>query len=193
VRPDKGVRELFDAALMLMRDFDDVDFHLAGEYAWRNPFADRLIEDVKARGLEGRIRFVGEIKDVDGLLRQCDLHVCPSISVNESFPNVVLEAKAQSLPSVVFPTAGLPEAVTHLVDGYICPERSASALYEGIKYFIVNPAALREMGEAARRSLARFSEERAADHWSKVFGIQPLDARSGRAASGGRSSVLSQS
>ena len=38
------------------------------------------------------------------------MHVCPSLSAGDSFPNVILDAKKAGLPSVVFPTAGLPEA-----------------------------------------------------------------------------------
>lgn len=168
IRPEKGIRELVDAARRLIRERDDVDFYLAGEHRWQNPFADALIRELQADGLESRIRIVGEIADVFGLLDQCDLHVCPSRSAGESFPNVVLEAKRCGLPSVVFPVAGLPEAVDDRVDGYVCPEPTAAALYEGLRFFIDDRSRLAAAARAARASLERFSAERAATAWVSV-------------------------
>jgi glycosyltransferase involved in cell wall biosynthesis len=169
IRPGKGVRELFDVALRLVRERGDVSFYLVGEHKWQNPFAEGLLGELRERDLVGRINILDEIEDVGGLLAQCDLHVCPSVSPAESFPNVVLEAKSQGVPSVVFPTAGLPESVTHLVDGYVCRDTSLGALYDGIRYFLDDPESLKLAGEAARRSLERFPRERIADQWAEVF------------------------
>lgn len=169
LRREKGVKELFDASLQIVRERSDVDFYFAGDYEWRNPFAKGLVTLVKAKNLESRIHFTGEIGDVDGLLAQCHLHACPSLSPRESFPNVVLEAKSHGIPSVAFATSGLPEAITHLVDGYLCHEKCAKALYEGIRYFLDNPSALEAAGRAARQSLARFSRERISNQWAEVF------------------------
>lgn len=167
--PEKGVKELFEVALRIVHEHCDVDFYFAGDHEWKNPFAKSLIRSVQAKNLDSRIQFIGEIEDVFGLLAQCHLHVCPSRSPGESFPNVVLEAKSRGLPSVVFLTAGIPEAVTHKVDGYICRDKSAQALYEGIRYFLDDPAALTVAGGEAKRSLERFSRERIGDQWAEVF------------------------
>lgn len=168
VTPGKGVKELFEVALRIVRERTDVDFCFAGDHEWRNPFAKALIQEVRAKKLETRIQFVGEIEDVFGLLSQCDLHVCPSVFA-EGFGLVVLEAKSQSVPSVVFPSGGLQETVTHLVDGYLCREKSVQALYEGILYFLDDPAALKVAGKAAKQSLESFCRERIADEWVSVF------------------------
>lgn len=169
----KGVRELVDAAVRLVRARKNVSFYIAGDHEWRNPFAKGLMAEVARLGLEQRIRFTGEIQDITGLLAQCDLHVCPSV-FEEPFGIVVLEAKNQGIPSVVFPSGGLTEVVTPLVDGYVCNEKSADALCEGITYFLDDPAALAAASEAARMSLVRFSTERASEEWAAVFREQPL-------------------
>lgn len=167
VRPDKGMKELFEVAMRVSHERNDVDFYFAGEYGWLNPFAEALVQEVRAKNLELRMHFTGEIEDVFALLTQCDLHVLPSMS--ESFPNVVLEAKSEGVPSVVFPSGGVSEAITHLVDGYICREKSAQALYEGIRYFLDNPATLKAAGQAAKQSLEHFSRQRIANEWAAVF------------------------
>lgn len=166
--PDKGVREFIDVALRVVSEREDVDFHLAGDYKWRNPFAEKLIEEVKSKGFDRRVRFHGEVSDVPGLLAQCNLHVCPSIC-EEAFGLVVVEAKSESLPSVVFPSGGLKETVNHLVDGYICPEKTSAALYEGVTYFLNRPQTMREAGRAAKRSLEPFSSEKISAAWYSVY------------------------
>jgi glycosyltransferase involved in cell wall biosynthesis len=165
---DKGVREYIDAALCITSERTDVDFYLAGDVEWRNPFAKALIEELKVKGLTSRIHFLGEINDVTELLAQCDVHVCPSIC-EEAFGLVVLEAKSRSVPSVVFPSGGLTETVRHLVDGYVCPSKTSSALYDGIRHFLDDPVAMRKAGREAHRSLADFSERKAADAWASLF------------------------
>lgn len=169
IRPNKGVQQVYEAALQLINERGDIDFHLAGEYHWQNPFAEALIAEVRGRGLESRIHFHGTLEDVYALLRSCQLHVCPSISTGESLPNVLLEAKRCGLPSVVFPTAGIPEAVTHLVDGYVCRECTSDALREGIRYFLEDPAKREAAGREASRSLERFDRERAGDEWCRLL------------------------
>jgi glycosyltransferase involved in cell wall biosynthesis len=169
ITPEKGIGELFEAALRVVRERERVDFYLAGQNNWKNPFAEKLMREVERLNLQTRINFTGEIDDVHGLLRQCQLHVCPSVSSGESFPNVVLEAKTEHLPSVVFPTAGLPEAVTHLVDGYVCQHKTAQSLYEGLMYFIDNPRARESASRAAADSLEHFSEDAIAGKWRDLF------------------------
>ena len=174
IRLEKGVKELFEVAKQVVRERDDVSFHFAGEHHWENPFAEKLINEIRENKLESRIKFYGEIQDVFGLLAKCDLHILPSLpSTHESFPNVVLEAKSQSVPSVVFPTNGVPEAVTHLVDGYLCPEMSVEALKNGVIHFLDNPAACNSAGIAAKKSLARFSQNIIAEQWVEVFTDAP--------------------
>src|SRR5207247_3666306 len=124
IREVKGVRELVETACRIAVERHDVDFYLAGDYSWQNAFATGLMNDIRAKGLDHRIRFLGEINDVPQLLEQCDLHVCPSVW-EEPFGLVVLEAKTQGIPSVVFPSGGLKETVQHQVDGYICADKTA--------------------------------------------------------------------
>lgn len=162
--PPKGIEILLLAAADLVGEHD-IHFHLAG---WRSPYAEGLVRDISARGLGDRIHFVGEIDDVAGLLAQADLHVCPSIC-KDSFPNAVLEAKSCGVPSVVFPSGGLPELVRHGIDGYVCVEKTAAALREGILYYCRDREARRMAGEAARQSLARFAPERISAEWAAVF------------------------
>ena len=169
IQKSKGVQELYDAAKTVVRRHALVDFYLAGQNSWRNSFAERLMRQNAEAGLSDRIRFLDHMSDIGSLLEKADLHVCPSISSGESFPNVVLEAKHAGLPSVVFPTAGLPEAVVHGREGLVCSGSSSMELAEKIEQYVLSPSLCRQHGTAARRSLGRHDEKRITDDWVRVL------------------------
>lgn len=169
IRRGKGVEHLYEAATSIVRRHPDVDFYLAGQYSWRNSFGEELVRRNEEAGLARRIRFLDHIADTPGLLAQADLHVCPSTSASESFPNVVLEAKSAGIPSVVFPTAGLPEAVVDGREGLVCASPTATELAEKIERYVLDPALCRHHGVAARRSLERHDEARIAQQWIGVL------------------------
>jgi glycosyltransferase involved in cell wall biosynthesis len=167
VREAKGADLVVEAAVRLLKEGRPVDVYIAGENHWRNPFADELQQRVREAGWQERIHFPGHVEDIFGLLEQCDLHVQPAR--REVFPNSVLEAKAFGLPSVVFPSGGLPEMVSHLSDGYVCEDATVESLYTGIRYYLDNPDILAIAGQAALSSLSRYSEESTAESWVRLY------------------------
>ncbi len=175
IQKSKGVDVLYEAARQLVAKNPHVDFYLAGEYSWRNPFADALIARNAREGWGKRIIFLGHINDTTGLLEQAQLHVCPSTSGSESFPNVILEAKKAGLPSVVFRTAGLPEAVQNEKEGLVCEHKTAECLVSCIGRYIDDPEILRVHGQEARQSLCRYDEGRIQETWVRLLGC--WDAR----------------
>ena len=173
----KGVDLLVEVAVALCRSRDDVRFFIAGSISQRNAFALALAGKVKALGLGDRVRFLGYVNDVPGLLAQADLHVCPSVW-EEPLSNTLVEAKQAGVPSVIFPSGGLPELVEHGRDGFVCEARTSEALKEGIEHFLdAEAGALREAGEAARASLERLgiTKEAFAEAWLDVYGGVPAE------------------
>lgn len=150
----KGVDRLVAVALRLCREREDVRFLLAGDYSWKNPFAEELIRAVAAADLTDRIRFLGYVDDVYGLLSATDVLCVPSVW-EEPLGNVVQEAKLAGVPSVVFPSGGLPELVVEDgVDGVVCSDNSVEALYVGVTHYLdMTPQVRKRMGAAARSSL----------------------------------------
>jgi len=165
IQQSKGVDLLYDAAVRLVAKYPHVDFYLAGEHSWQNPFAESLIERNLRGKLGDRIQFLDHINDTLGLLKQAQLHVCPSTSPSESFPNVLLEAKSAGLPSVVFETAGIPEAVKGGSEGLICREKTAECLADCIERYIEERDLLESHGAAARTSLDRYDERPIQKAW----------------------------
>ena len=132
------VREKIPAKLVLMGDGPDRG---AAEYIVRKK---RLSKDVF---------FLGKQDRVQEKLGLADLFLLPSDS--ESFGLAALEAMACQVPVVATDVGGLPEVVTHGVDGYLFEPRDVAS---GAKYaldILTRPDRGRMMGEMARANARR--------------------------------------
>lgn len=168
---EKGVGLLVEAAIQLCREREDVRFLIAGDYSWRNPFATGLMARVEELGLSERIRFLGYVDDVPALLALADVHACPSVW-EEPLSNTVVEAKQAGVPSVVFPSGGLPELIEDGVDGHVCEDKTAAALAAALRAYIeMEPARLAAAKAAAGTSLARLgiTKDAFTKAWREVY------------------------
>jgi glycosyltransferase involved in cell wall biosynthesis len=80
------------------------------------------------------IRFAGYISDRAGLARRiaaADVLLYPSLADN--LPLTVLQAMACGLGTVSFATGGIPEMISHGVDGWLAPRGEVGALVEGLR------------------------------------------------------------
>ena len=82
-------------------------------------------------GVADRVRFVGWVDDVGGLLRACDIFVCSSRV--EPLGNVVLEAWAAERPVVAAASEGPRQLIRHEHTGLLVPIDDADAMAAAIK------------------------------------------------------------
>jgi glycosyltransferase involved in cell wall biosynthesis len=165
----KGVDILIDAVRDMIAAGQDISLSIAGESTWGDPLQVQLQEEVTRLGLHDRITFLGKRADIPQLFAQADIHACPSL-IDDSSPNVILEAKREGVPSVAFPVGGIPELIAHKVDGFLCRDASREALMEGLAYFIQDPRARQAATQAARQTYeASFGFSRFQRDWAKVF------------------------
>lgn len=153
---DKGVNELAHAFARLYEENSNVRLILVGPYEKDlDPIssdADRII-----RTCQG-IETVGEQADVRKWLLASDAFVFPSY--REGFPNVVIEAGAMGLPSIVTDINGSREIIINDRNGIVIPPRDAEALYGAMKYFIDNREKVRELAGKARQLVASRYEQK---------------------------------
>ncbi len=122
--------------------------------------------------LADRVRFLGFVEDVPALMATCLVSVAPTIS-EEPLGNVVMEAKQSGIPTIVFPSGGLPEMIEHGVDGYVCPEPTVDALEGALRSYLGDPERSAREGRAARASLERrFAVSDYAARWAAVFDVE---------------------
>jgi len=103
---------------------------------------------VRKKGLSKDVFFLGKQDRVQEKLGLADLFLLPS--EEESFGLAALEAMACEVPVVATNVGGLPEVVTHGVDGYLIPPHDIQA---GAKYaleILTRPDRGRAMGQQAR-------------------------------------------
>lgn len=132
------VRERIPAKLVMMGDGPDRG---AAEYLVRKK---RLAKDVF---------FLGKQDRVEEKLGLADLFLLPSDE--ESFGLAALEAMACEVPVIASDVGGLPEVVTHGVDGYLVPPRDVPAAARYALEILTRPDRGRLMGEQARASARR--------------------------------------
>ena len=80
-------------------------------------------------------------------------------SYREGFPNVVIEAGAMGLPSIVTDINGSREIIIEGRNGVIIPPRDTESLYNAMKRMAGTPTEATAMGAAARPLIASRYEQ----------------------------------
>lgn len=147
---DKGIHELVEAFVKLNKEYPHTRLVLVGrpeaELDPLNEETQQIIESNKA------IEAVGEQDDVRPWLAASDVLVFPSY--REGFPNVVIEAGAMGLPSIVTNINGCNEIIIPGENGVIIPPRDADALYEAMKDMCENNEKRAYLTKNAREMVA---------------------------------------
>ena len=152
---DKGINELVHAFSRLHKLYPDTRLLLVG------PSEDNLDpilpETRKMIEEEEAIISVGSQKDVRPYYEESDVLVFPSY--REGFPNVVLEAGAMELPSIVTDINGSREIIKDGVNGVIVPPRETDALFEAMEDMVRCPEEVERMGTNSRSIIAARYEQ----------------------------------
>ena len=168
---DKGINELVEAFVRLHQAEPATRLILVGR------FEDNLdpVSGKTRLAIErcDAIEAVGSQSDVRPWLAAADALVFPSY--REGFPNVVIEAGALDLPSIVTDINGSREIIVHGKNGVIVPPRNAQALLQAMTQFVQNPQATQAMAANARKMIASrfeksFVEQCLIDYYKEILG-----------------------
>ena len=152
---DKGINELISAFDRLHVEYNDTKLILVGAREDNlDPVSPKTIERInRGDGIEA----VGRQSDVRPFYAQADALVFPSY--REGFPNVVIEAGAMGLPSIVTDINGSREIIIDGQNGIIIPSRVEEALYQAMKRFVEHPDEASTMAAQARPLIASRYEQ----------------------------------
>lgn len=165
----KGLLPLIEAFAVVERNIKNLRLDILGGSRYDIYFREELIKLIAEHDLQEAVFLHGHVDDPSAYFQQASIHLAPSVW-EEPFANVVLEAKREGLPSIIFPSGGLPEMIHHQVDGYICKEKSVEALVEGLLWILDDTDRLKRMGKAAGEdSDQRFGRDRFAVAWAGVY------------------------
>jgi glycosyltransferase involved in cell wall biosynthesis len=173
--PEKGVLEFLDALSLLVSRQIHFTATLVGRFHGWEPAAyaghKKAVAAKIATFPSGTVTVLGEREDVLSLMQSASVHCCPSQEqLREGLGQVVLEAKAAGIPSVVTPSGALPEMIRHRVDGWVCRGFGPEAIAEGLAHFLVKPETCRLAGlEAAAWRPPAYMKETVGEQWKALL------------------------
>jgi glycosyltransferase involved in cell wall biosynthesis len=142
IAPFKGTHLVVEATLQLLADGLDVQAIVLGTLPQWPPelveYTAKLQEQVAAAGASDRIHFVGNRENVLEIMRSSYVFAAPILQ-EETFGNVLLEARSEGLPVVTFAHGGITELVAHRRTGYVCESADLPGLLTGLRYFLSRP------------------------------------------------------
>jgi len=158
---DKGMNEL--AEILRCAQDDRIKLILVGAFESElDPLEEGNEEFFRT---SGNVRYVGYQSDVRPYLLAADALVFPSY--REGFPNVVMQAGAMGLPSIVTDINGCNEIIIEGENGRIIPPRDKEALGDMMAWFAEHPSEVARMASNAREMIAsRYDRQ---DVWNALL------------------------
>ncbi len=144
----KGSYDLVAAAARVLANRADVHLRLGGDGE-----LDQVAAHAKALGVADRVALLGWVRDADRDRQLASASVYALPSYHEGLPMSVLEAMAAGLPILSTPVGGIPEAVTHGVEGFLVPPGDVECIARHLERLLSEPGLAQRMGEAARRKI----------------------------------------
>jgi glycosyltransferase involved in cell wall biosynthesis len=148
--PSKGIRTLLDALPHLLPEYPEALLLVGGAGEEK----ESLERQARALGLADRVVFAGLVHEPRDFYRRLDLFVLPTL--DEGFGLVLLEAMAMGLPVIGTRVGGVPEILTHGVNGWLVEPGDSAVLAAGIRTLWADPALRRQVAEEGRRTAQRF-------------------------------------
>ena len=149
-RPVKRVLDCIEAFARVRREVD-AELVMAGDGPDRGP-AERLARDL---GLSEFVRFLGKQDHMERLIPR--MHVLHLPSEMEAFGLAALEGMACGVPPVATLTGGVPDLITHGVDGYMEAVADVDAQARRITELLTDARLHARLAAAARQTaLNRF-------------------------------------
>lgn len=160
---DKGIDELVSVFVRLQKKYQNIRLILLGRFEQKlDPVSD---DTRKLIFNHPTIEFMDFQKDIRPFLAVSDAFVLPSY--REGFPNVVLQAGAMELPSIVTDINGSNEIIVNGKNGVIIESQNEEQLYQVMEDFILNQEKVRMMAKNCRTIIAEKFDQRIV--WSALL------------------------
>ena len=153
---DKGINELVKSFKRLSTDVENVKLLLVGPFENNlDPLKKNTIEEIDSNN---KIIAVGAQKDVRPYFAIANVLVFPSY--REGFPNVVMQAGAMGLPSIVTNINGCNEIILEGENGLIIPMKNAELLYQAMIKILNEKDEYRIMSQKSRDLIVKRYEQK---------------------------------
>jgi predicted lipopolysaccharide heptosyltransferase III len=170
ITPIKGQLYFLKALACVLRSMTGVKAWIIGGVS---PGKDHYMEELEVwtrrLGLSETVQFLGNRRDIPGLLSQMDCLVMPSIA-EESFGRVIVEAQAVGTPVVATKVGGVAEIIEDGVDGLLVHPKDHEVLAEAILKVLGDRALAQTLSFNGRKKVeTKYTLERMAQDTLKVY------------------------
>jgi glycosyltransferase involved in cell wall biosynthesis len=165
ISKEKDLHLLAQAFKRLIRKIKNVELILVGD----GPYFTELKESMA--GTPCIFTGYQEGEELSLIYAGCDLFAFPSAT--DTFGNVVLEAQASGLPVIVTDSGGPQENVICDKTGVIVKAGEEDSLLHALESLLRDPAAMKEMGKAARVYMEGRSYESAFEETWRIYQQDP--------------------
>lgn len=148
-----GIDTLIRAFAIVHQRHPDTDMRLL--IAGTGPDRDQLVALSEELNVRPLVNFLGFIPNLELPKLYAKFDVSVSLSREESFGVVAVEAMSCACPVVTSDAEGFSEVVDHGVTGFVVPKDNPEAAAEAIERFINHPELREQMGKAARQRVAQ--------------------------------------
>lgn len=152
---DKGINELVAAFQIVTSKYLNTKLILVGDY--ETDLDPLLPETITAIQNNSNIVSVGFQSDVRPYLAISDALVFPSY--REGFPNVVMQAGAMGLPSIVTNINGCNEIIKDGQNGTIIPVKNVAAIIEKMELMLTDKSYFKKLKSNARQMIVSRYEQ----------------------------------
>jgi glycosyltransferase involved in cell wall biosynthesis len=150
---DKGIKEYFEAASIIIKKYKKVKFQLVGQIDSHNK-ASVPYNKIKEYVDNGIINYLGEASDIRPYLERADCVVLPSY--REGTSRALLEAAAMGRPIIATDVPGCREVIEDGVTGFLCESRDYLDLSHKMEKMLLLPYETRRiMGKNGRKKVEK--------------------------------------
>ena len=160
---DKGINELVQAFIKMSKTHTNSKLLLVGPLETDlAPLLPNTLNEIK---MNDAIIYTGFQTDVRPYLAISDVLVFPSY--REGFPNVVMQAGAMGLPSIVTDINGCNEIIQPDVNGILIPVKNIQAIYKAMEELINDKSYYNKLQNKSRQIIvSRYSQ---AELWNALL------------------------
>jgi glycosyltransferase involved in cell wall biosynthesis len=153
---DKGINEIVSAFLKLQKSNNKIKLLLVGDYeSDLDPLLPETLNNIK---INNSIISVGFQNDVRPYFAISNVLVFPSY--REGFPNVVMQAGAMGLPSIVTNINGCNEIIVNRKNGLIIPVKKQQELFDAMNLVYSDIGLYNDLKSNARQRIVDFYEQK---------------------------------